>query len=264
MAKKNKGVVMPQMGEYSPEPAEKERRASVRPVVAGKNGGPIPIMPVASNVQLTPIVQPVAFVPYNTQKQPLLTYDGEWEEEEIQAEEDAYEDAYDYAPSAFGSVSVATSKKRVSVVALVLILLGIVVAALYIIAKFVAPVSEYLALTVSEGAYISGYGCFEMLIANIKDGIILDMANLIPFAVCLSAFFTLLTIITCLIRICRKGAAVFAKITVFFALACALVTVVYPLINKADVAIGAYILCGLQLIALIVAYLGKKEPRVRA
>lgn len=35
----------------------------------------IPIAKPASNIQLTPVVQPVAFVPYSTGSQPLLVMD---------------------------------------------------------------------------------------------------------------------------------------------------------------------------------------------
>ena len=42
-----------------------------------------PIAKPASNIQLTPIVQPIAFVPYSTSRQPLLVMDDY---------EDGYED----------------------------------------------------------------------------------------------------------------------------------------------------------------------------
>jgi hypothetical protein len=39
--------------------------------------GAIPVARPSSNIQLTPIVQPVSFVPYSTQGQPMLTLDDE-------------------------------------------------------------------------------------------------------------------------------------------------------------------------------------------
>ncbi|MCL2630302.1 MAG: hypothetical protein FWD49_02105 [Firmicutes bacterium] len=39
--------------------------------------GPVPIATPHANVQLTPIISPVAFVPYSTQNQPLYTFDDE-------------------------------------------------------------------------------------------------------------------------------------------------------------------------------------------
>ncbi|HHT83824.1 MAG: hypothetical protein ACOYEC_01725 [Christensenellales bacterium] len=35
--------------------------------------GTIPVAKPSSNIQLTPIVMPVSFVPYSTQSQPILT-----------------------------------------------------------------------------------------------------------------------------------------------------------------------------------------------
>lgn len=41
--------------------------------------GTIPVARPASNIQLTPIVQPVSFVPYSTQAQPMLTDDTDYD-----------------------------------------------------------------------------------------------------------------------------------------------------------------------------------------
>lgn len=40
--------------------------------------GTVPVAKPASNIQLTPIVQPVAMVPYSTQNQPILTDDEDY------------------------------------------------------------------------------------------------------------------------------------------------------------------------------------------
>ncbi|MDD4316402.1 MAG: hypothetical protein PHC84_04515 [Clostridia bacterium] len=41
--------------------------------------GAIPVARPSSNIQLTPIVQPVSFVPYSTQGQPILTVDEDYD-----------------------------------------------------------------------------------------------------------------------------------------------------------------------------------------
>ncbi len=38
------------------------------------NGYPFPVAPASNFIQLTPIVQPIALVPFSTQQQPLLTF----------------------------------------------------------------------------------------------------------------------------------------------------------------------------------------------
>lgn len=76
MAKKNKKNVMKQ------KPVRPVRRQQEEQVVYAKVPSGIPIAKPASNIQLTPIVQPVAFVPYSTESQPLLVMDEEYEEYE--------------------------------------------------------------------------------------------------------------------------------------------------------------------------------------
>lgn len=51
------------------------RRTSSPEIIYAKVPSGVPIAKPASNIQLTPIVQPVAFVPYSTSSQPLLVMD---------------------------------------------------------------------------------------------------------------------------------------------------------------------------------------------
>jgi hypothetical protein len=44
------------------------------------NSSPVPVARPADFIQLTPIVQPLPIVPYNTQEQPLAQYEDEYEE----------------------------------------------------------------------------------------------------------------------------------------------------------------------------------------
>ncbi|MFW5780117.1 MAG: hypothetical protein ACOCWI_01515 [Bacillota bacterium] len=75
MAKKNKKKVMKN------QPVTRTvKRQPEEQVVYAKVPSGVPIAKPASNIQLTPIVQPVAFVPYSTESQPLLVMDEEYEE----------------------------------------------------------------------------------------------------------------------------------------------------------------------------------------
>ena len=68
MAKKSKRYTQPQP------------KRELRPVYRVINPtGAIPVARPASNIQLTPIVQPVSFIPYSTQSQPLLTDDEDYD-----------------------------------------------------------------------------------------------------------------------------------------------------------------------------------------
>jgi hypothetical protein len=69
---------------------KRARTASVRLMPAS---GPVPVNPVSKDVQLTPIVQPVAFVPYSSQEQPLFIYDDESGEAPVEEASPAEEPA---------------------------------------------------------------------------------------------------------------------------------------------------------------------------
>ncbi len=76
MAKKKKGKV-----EQEEVVVVQERPAPRRPSVSFRvmnNCGPVPIAKPADFIQLTPVVQPVAMVPYSTQAQPMATFDDEY------------------------------------------------------------------------------------------------------------------------------------------------------------------------------------------
>jgi len=73
MAKKNKKVEEVEVVQQAP--------VAKRPSVSFRvmnNCGPVPIAKPADFVQLTPVVQPVAMVPYSTQAQPMATFDDEY------------------------------------------------------------------------------------------------------------------------------------------------------------------------------------------
>lgn len=67
MAKKSRNIE---------QPSRKGLRATYR--VINPNGA-IPVARPASNIQLTPIVMPVSFIPYSSHAQPLLTDDEEYD-----------------------------------------------------------------------------------------------------------------------------------------------------------------------------------------
>ena len=55
------------------------RKRTIKPVYRIINPtGTVPVAKPSSNIQLTPIVQPVAMVPYSTQNQPILTDDEDY------------------------------------------------------------------------------------------------------------------------------------------------------------------------------------------
>lgn len=57
-----------------------KRKKVMKPVYRIVNPtGTVPVAKPSSNIQLTPIVQPVSFIPYSTQSQPILTDDEDYD-----------------------------------------------------------------------------------------------------------------------------------------------------------------------------------------
>lgn len=249
MARKDKGIV-PEQIQDTYETGAAKKTASLRPMPMT---GPVPVEPVATNIQLTPIVQPLAFVPYSTQKQPLLVYDGE---EEVMVEDEV---PYEEAPVNTEVFAKVKAKRRVSGTALFLIISGLIILAALILGQFVSAIAKYTAVTVTGDPEVfnQGYGLVEGLVKNIKN--IIDLNNVIPAAIALVGVLTVLNILVSLICVCKKGAVLFVKISLFFTLAAAGIAVIMCITNSVKIGIGLYIVAGLVFLQTVVAYLTPRK-----
>lgn len=191
-----------------------------------------PVAQPAKAVQLTPIIQPIAFVPYSTQDQPLYMYD---EEEEIVEEEIVEEEV------------VAPKKKKVSCAAIFLSIFSLIIVGLYVIAQYALP--EYLALV--EGQ--SGLAIIMDLVEN------MDFSNIMNIAIAVVPVMAVLTLIASLIRIMKKGACVFAKITTFIGLVAVIAALLLALMDDVAIGYGLYAVAALSLVNVLIAYLAKND-----
>lgn len=259
MARKKIADPTRDLSQYYEQPiGRKAPQASMQLVTS--DGGAVPIKKVNPKVQMTPIVQPVAFVPYSTQKEPLYTSTGERAEVETDYDvddEEAIAERYAYGEPAAPAEN-AKKKSGVSGAAIALIILSLISAAVLILGKFVGSIAGYIAITTAGG---SGYELVEALIANVKNGVVLDLANLIPASIALAGLFVVVTFIASLIRICKRGACVVAKISTFFTLLFALVALIYAIINKTALGYGMYIFTALALIMVLIAYISKNDRK---
>ena len=202
-----------------------------------------------SGVQLSPIVQPIAFVPYNTQDQPLFQYGGydvQKAKEEIAQEfedDEEYQEVYDDGDN----------EKKVRFTPIFLAVLSLLVVAVLVVGEFV--LQEFLALT----AGLSGYAYVMELVDIFTAGNELVIADLIfPGAVALVGLFAVINLIASLIKMKSKGASVVSKICLFFMLTFSLVLVLISLMNDYEIVYGLYAVAGLSLLSLVVGYLAKK------
>lgn len=191
-----------------------------------------PVAQPAKAVQLTPIIQPIAFVPYSTQDQPLYMYD---EEEEVAVEEEVEEE-------------VVAPKKKVSVAAIFLSIFSLLIVGLYVIANWVMP--DMLGLIDGESGLAIIMGLVETM----------DFSNIMNIALAVVPVMAVLTLIASLIRIMKKGACVFAKITTFLGLVAVIAALLLALIDGGyAIGYGLYAVAALSLINVLIAYLAKND-----
>lgn len=193
-----------------------------------------PVAQPAKAVQLTPIIQPIAFVPYSTQDQPLYMFD---EEEEVVEEEEIVEEEV-----------VAPKKKKVSCAAIFLSIFSLIIVGIYVIAEYAVP--EYLAL-------IGGQSGLAIILGLIDT---MDFTNITNIALAVVPVMAVLTLISSLIRIMKKGACVFAKITTFLGLVAVIAALLLVLIDgTVEIGYGLYAVAALSLVNVLIAYLAKND-----
>lgn len=204
------------------------------------------------SVQLPPVVQPLAIVPYNTQEQPLFQYadssDGSYDNivEDYTPEPYEREEVYARYPEA--------ADKRVRSTPVFLMLFSLVILAILILGEFV--LKEYLILS-SE---MSGYAYIMKVVETFTSGEELVIAELIiPGAVVIIALFSLINLVANLAKIKSRGACVISKICIFFMISFSLVLVLVNLINEETIGYGLYGVAGLSFLSLLIGYLAKKD-----
>lgn len=221
----------------------KNQQALVEEVAAEEVQEKKPEQPVAKPnkvVQLTPIIQPIAFVPYSTQEQELYMEEEEEEavDEPIPQEEEAV------AP-----------KKKVSAAAIFLSIFSLLIIAVFVAGKWV--LQDYLAC-------VGGVAGLDVTLNYIEAQ---DWTDIVSILVTVIPVCAALVLISSLIRIMHKGACVFAMIFSLLGIAASLAAILMLALDDAgdqSVGYGLYAMAGLSLINMLIAFLAKREPKVKA
>lgn len=251
----------------------------------------------AKPLQLTPIIQPIAFVPYSTQEQELYMWDDNADYAAPGGYGDPYYDNYNnqqtpafggnelsyndpyatnYASNSYSSNSYAApyygeydygyqaapeapakKKKGVSVAAILLMLLSLVAIALIVIGKFV---NQSFLMMVGD---VSGLDAIINAFKGLSSGFSVESVPALMIAVI--AVSAVVILIASLIRIKHRGACVVAKIFAFLGLVAALVALIIGLMNKETVVlnIALYIVTGIMLLIVLIAFGAKNDPKVK-
>lgn len=189
-----------------------------------------PVAQPPKAVQLTPIIQPIAFVPYSTQDQELFVEEEEIVEEEIVEEE------------------VVAPKKKVSCAAIFLSIFSLLIIGVYVAAEWV--LTDILALVNGQ----SGLAIIMDLVET------MEFTNFVNLAIAVVPVMALLTLVASLIRIMRKGACIFAQITTFIGLVAVIAALLLVLIDGGyEIGYGLYASAALSLINVLIAYLAKRD-----
>lgn len=219
----------------------KNQQALVEEVAAEEVQEKKPEQPVAKPnkvVQLTPIIQPIAFVPYSTQEQELYMEEEEAVDEPIPQEEEAV------AP-----------KKKVSAAAIFLSIFSLLIIAVFVAGKWV--LQDYLAC-------VGGVAGLDVTLNYIEAQ---DWTDIVSILVTVIPVCAALVLISSLIRIMHKGACVFAMIFSLLGIAASLAAILMLALDDAgdqSVGYGLYAMAGLSLINMLIAFLAKREPKVKA
>ena len=221
----------------------KKQQALVEEVAAEEVQEKKPEQPVAKPnkvVQLTPIIQPIAFVPYSTQEQELYM---EEEEEEAVNEPIPQEE------------EVVAPKKKVSAAAIFLSIFSLLIIAVFVAGKWV--LQDYLAC-------VGGVAGLDVTLNYIEAQ---DWTDIVSILVTVIPVCAALVLISSLIRIMHKGACVFAMIFSLLGIAASLAAILMLALDDAgnqSVGYGLYAMAGLSLINMLIAFLAKRERKVKA
>lgn len=223
-----------QIAEKSAPPTMQRKPVAKSQPVAPQGAGPM---------QLTPIIQPIAFVPYSTQEQPLYMYD------DIQEQ-------YDDTEEVVVEEVVVRRKKKVSGACIALIVFSLIYIALYVISYFVKDFA-YIA-TVNDTSALA-------LLLNVfkAETIVFDTVTIIAFAIAVGAVCCLLVLIASIIKIKGAGVPAFAKIFAFLGLVVTLVSVLLALVQKDTITTnyGLYAYAAIALLIVIISFLSKNKKQ---
>jgi len=209
-------------------------QASLRPLSTGS--GPVAIVPPAEKVQLAPVVQPLALVPYSSQKQPLF----------IQEEQKVKQNSPQLTEKRLEKVA---SKKPI--MAAVLTMLCILALVIMIIGDFF--LQNILSLANGQGiTYIA-----ISLLDAVNQGSFFTISNIVEAAL-LASFVLHIILLIILVSLRSSGVSFAVKILAFIITVLQLGTAIFCY-NVGTANLGIYISAGLALVIMLASFSAKRE-----
>ncbi|MDR0696192.1 MAG: hypothetical protein LBF68_01425 [Christensenellaceae bacterium] len=232
------------------------RTASIRKMPVSE---PFPVLPASVHIQLTPIVQPVTFVPYSSQQQPLLTFDG-MDDAMTAGQLDGYNGQYDGYYDNYDTSQGVTKKRRKGGTSLLLILLSLLTLAVLIIGNFVSAVVDYTAVMVINEEKVTAYKLVTDLFLKdfAFDALFSSDQNILTLGLAATAVFSALTFLLSLFNFGTGGAPLATKLTSTLAFIGAAFYLAYGMVKKVELGMGAYIVLGITALMTIIVFVVKR------
>jgi len=209
--------------------------ASLRPLSTGRR--PVAIVPPAEKVQLAPVVQPLALVPYSSQKQPLF----------IQEEQKVTE------PSSQPYIESWEEVHTKPIIVVVMIALCAIALALMVIGDFL--LKNVLSLTNGQGVIYIGISLF----VAVAQGSLITIGNIVE-VVLLAVFLLYLVLLIVLISLINKGVNIAVKVLAFIIAVLQMGTAIFCF-NAGSANFGIYISAGWALAIMMLSFLAKRASK---
>ncbi len=209
--------------------------ASLRPLSTGK--GPVPIVTPVESVQLAPVVQPLALVPYSTQKQPLFTIE----------DQPGLITARGQPIKATQQIPASKKNNLIGV----LVVLSIFALVLMIIGDWVLP--NIFSLINGQGVVYIGLNLMDAFLQQS----IITINNIIEMALILSFVLYILLFISLLVAL-SKGASIAIKILAFIITVLQLGAAFFCY-NQNIANLGLYVSAGLAFVIMLISFVAKRE-----
>lgn len=225
----------------------KVAKASLRPLPTGR--GPVAIVPPAEHVQLTPVVQPVALVPYSTQEQPLFIYEDSTKEEHVKDDSPITMQQNNETASS-GQVALSGSTAKRPVITYVIAALSLIVCAIMVMGDFVFK--PILALANGQGIVYIGMN----LLSSFSQGLLPVADSLVEASLILSFILNLVLLVTTFVFI-NRGVSITSKVCSFILAVLSLgAAISYHMKGSANM--GIYICAAISFCIMLASFIAKR------
>lgn len=211
----------------------------------------IPIRPAFDSFKVPYVNDPTSFMMYG--ENALKEYNAEVKRVEAELRREVY-----------GQQDVVTLEKKhkkANACSILSLIFGLLILALLVVGKFLTIEAMPTLFVIAES--YDGLTYVMNAVNGLTSGAQLDIMALLPvIGIAVTALFTLITMITGLIRVRKAGTGAGMKICLFLSFVGAILTAAYLLATGKTIEIGLYIIIGLTFISTLIGFCSKSAKRI--